>query len=386
MTDTQKDTATYTAGSNAVSKLATEDANPYYQARIKKERRIAFVEAAVVNAALFGYFAFACYMIFEQIRAHFSETELNAQYDGNFMVRLAALGAVVGVAVTLFSRSPGRILIERTNKILKPLYVPSTRPFYLSPSGLFGLAVGAVTVVLGWMITEIRLQDFFFSQGSEHAAKLASAMLMPNTGILPQVLFAMLDTIFMALMSTTVALPFAFFVSFLCARNLMKHHWYTKAIYFVLRFVFNFSRSVEPILWAIVFSVWIGIGPFAGMMALMIHSVASLAKQYSEVIEDIDYGPMEAIEATGANPVQVVAYGVVPQIVLPFLSFTIFRWDINIRMATVIGLVGGGGIGTLLFQYQGHADWQSVGTIIIAIALVVWIMDYLTARIREAIY
>jgi phosphonate transport system permease protein len=143
---------------------------------------------------------------------------------------------------------------------------------------------------------------------------------------------------------------------------------------------------VEPLIWAIIFSVWVGIGPFAGMLSLMLHSVASLVKQYSEVIEDVDRGPMEAIEATGANAVQVVLWAVVPQVVLPFLSFTIYRWDINIRMATIIGLVGGGGIGTLLMQYQGLAKWNEVGTIILIIAAVVWIMDYLTARIREAIY
>ncbi|MHC4306713.1 MAG: ABC transporter permease subunit, partial [Planctomycetota bacterium] len=93
-----------------------------------------------------------------------------------------------------------------------------------------------------------------------------------------------------------------------------------------------------------------------------------------------------AIEATGANRVQVVWYAVVPQIILPYLSFTIYRWDINVRMATIIGLVGGGGVGQLLMQYQGLAMWSQVGTIVLVIAIVVWIMDYLSARIREAIY
>jgi phosphonate transport system permease protein len=118
----------------------------------------------------------------------------------------------------------------------------------------------------------------------------------------------------------------------------------------------------------------------------MLHSIASLAKNYSEQVECIEQGPVEAIEATGANRLQVIWFAVVPQIVLPFLAFTIYRWDINVRMATIIGLVGGGGIGTLLMQYQGLARWNEVGTIIITIAAVVWIMDYLSAKIREAIY
>jgi len=82
----------------------------------------------------------------------------------------------------------------------------------------------------------------------------------------------------------------------------------------------------------------------------------------------------------------VVWYAVVPQIVLPFLSFTIYRWDINVRMATIIGLVGGGGIGTMLMQYQGLARWHEVGLIVLIIAIVVWVMDYISAKIREAIY
>lgn len=107
------------------------------------------------------------------------------------------------------------------------------------------------------------------------------------------------------------------------------------------------------------------------MIALLVHTIASNAKLYSEAIESIEQGPVEAISATGANKVQVVWHAVVPQIVLPFLSFTIYRWDINVRMATIIRLVGGGGIGNLLMQYQGLARWREVGLIVIMIAFVV---------------
>ena len=159
----------------------------------------------------------------------------------------------------------------------------------------------------------------------------------------------------------------------------------TMAIYNIVRFFLNISRSIEPLVWAIIFSVWVGIGPFAGMLALCLHSVSSLSKLYSEQIENISNGPIEAITATGAHPIQVIWYGVVPQIVLPYLSFTIYRWDINVRMATVIGLVGGGGIGTMLMQYQGLAKWNEVGMLVIIIALIVWLMDWLSSRIRESI-
>ena len=147
----------------------------------------------------------------------------------------------------------------------------------------------------------------------------------------------------------------------------------------------NISRSIEPLIWAILFAVWIGIGPFAGAMALMVHSVSSLVKQYSEAIEGVDEGPIEALQATGANRVATAWFAVVPQVVLPYLAFTIYRWDINVRMATIIGLVGGGGIGGLLIQEQGLAHWTQVGTIAFLIFTVVWSMDFFSARVREAI-
>src|SRR5262249_51290967 len=152
-----------------------------------------------------------------------------------------------------------------------------------------------------------------------------------------------------------------------------------------LRTVLNVVRSVEPLIWAIVFSVWVGIGPFAGMLALMVSSIASLTKQYSEQIVSVEEGPIEGVQSTGAGSLQVVWFAIVPQIVLPFVGFTIYRWDINVRMVTIIGLVGGGGIGTMLIQYQGQAMWNEVGCLVLVIALVVWIMDTSSAYIREAI-
>jgi phosphonate transport system permease protein len=166
----------------------------------------------------------------------------------------------------------------------------------------------------------------------------------------------------------------------------MKDNKFSFFIYYVLRIILNFIRSIEPLIWAIIFSVWVGIGSYAGMIALLVHSIASNAKLYSEAIEGIEEGPVEAISATGADKIQIIWYAVVPQIVLPFLSFTIYRWDINVRMATIIGLVGGGGIGTMLMQYQGLARWNEVGLLVIMIAFIVWVMDYRSAKIREAIY
>ncbi|MGA7721697.1 MAG: phosphonate ABC transporter, permease protein PhnE [Ignavibacteriaceae bacterium] len=243
-----------------------------------------------------------------------------------------------------------------------------------------------ITFVAGWIITKISIVGLFSSEGLQGAGRIFGALFNPQFGIFDDVLFAMIETIYIALVATLISIPPTLLISFFTARNLMKENKIAVGIYYVLRIVLNFIRSVEPIIWAIIFSVWVGIGPFAGMIALLVHSIASNAKLYSEAIESIETGPIEAITATGANKVQVVWHAVVPQIILPFLSFTIYRWDINVRMATIIGLVGGGGVGTMLMQYQGLARWREVGLIVLMIAFVVWIMDYISAKIREAIY
>ena len=133
----------------------------------------------------------------------------------------------------------------------------------------------------------------------------------------------------------------------------------------------------------VIFVIIVGLGPFAGILALTIHSIAALGKLYSESIESIDPGPIEAIQATGANWIQTVMFAVVPQIIPPFVSFTIYRWDINIRMSTVVGLVGGGGIGYLLVQWIGKTDFQAAGIAVWFITVTVALLDYISAEIRE---
>ena len=248
-----------------------------------------------------------------------------------------------------------------------------------------GWTTFVVSVLAGWIITDISPVEFFSSQGLNGAARIFGALATPNFDIIGQALEAMVVTVFTAFMATIVAVPLAFLLSFPAARNVMSASTTERGIYTALRALLNIARSMEPIIWAIIFSVWVGIGPFAGMLALVVHTIASLAKLYSEQIEDVNDGPIEAISATGANRLQVLWFAVVPQIVIPFLSFTIYRWDINVRMATIIGFVGGGGIGTLLTQYQGLSKFNEVGTLVIIITLVVWLLDVASARVREAL-
>ncbi|MFZ1709458.1 MAG: ABC transporter permease subunit [Anaerolineae bacterium] len=156
-----------------------------------------------------------------------------------------------------------------------------------------------------------------------------------------------------------------------------------QVVYFITRTVLNALRAIEPLIMVIVFAVWVGIGPFAGVLALCLHTIASLGKLYSEQVESIQSGPLEAITATGATRLQTIVYAVIPQVVPPFISFTLYRWDINVRMSTIIGFAGGGGIGFLLQQNINLLQYRQASVQMLAIALVVASLDYLSAAIRE---
>lgn len=193
-----------------------------------------------------------------------------------------------------------------------------------------------------------------------------------------------LETIALALMATTFSIIIGLPLSFLASRNLMMHNPVSTGVYYVTRMFLNILRSIEVIIWAVIFAAAVGLGPFAGMLALTLHSVASLGKLYSEAIEAIDPGPMEALTATGANRLQVIVYAVIPQFIPQFLSFTMYRFDINVRMSTIVGLVGGGGIGFILLQYINLTQWNQAGTALLMIAIVVILMDYLSSLVRKA--
>lgn len=201
---------------------------------------------------------------------------------------------------------------------------------------------------------------------------------------LTDVVNAMFVTIFMALLATTFGTIIAIPLSFLAARNITYRGVLGKAAYFITRSFLNIIRSYEPLVMATIFALIVGFGnPFAGVLALVIVTTASLGKMFSEAVESIDPGPIEAITATGANRAQVILYGVVPQIIPDFLSFTIYHWDINVRISTIIGFVGGGGIGYFLSQAINAFQYPKAGAALLAIILVVWALDFLSAEARK---
>jgi phosphonate transport system permease protein len=190
------------------------------------------------------------------------------------------------------------------------------------------------------------------------------------------------ETILLALMGTVFGVLLSVPFSFLGARNLMGGSALGLSVYSAVRTLFTITRSIEVVILGVIMVVVVGVGSFAGVLAIVVHSIGSLGKLYSEAIESIEPGPVEAITATGANRVQTVLFGVIPQIIPEFLAVTIFWWDHNVRMSTVLGLVGGGGIGYLLIQYINLLQYNQAATVLWMIIAVVMAMDYASAAIR----
>ena len=191
------------------------------------------------------------------------------------------------------------------------------------------------------------------------------------------------ETILLGLMATVFGVIFALPVGFLAAHNIMSGNLLTRVVYLVIRLALSILRSIDALIWAIIASAWVGLGPFAGTVALTVHTIGTLGKLYAEAIESIDDGPLEAVRATGANWLQVIIYAVIPQVIPPFVSFTVYRWDVNIRTSTIIGAVGGGGIGLLLIQWIRLLDFDSAGIAVWLIAVVVSILDYVSTEVRK---
>ena len=256
-------------------------------------------------------------------------------------------------------------------------------PWYRTTSGLFIAVLLATLLITTFAVTIASGTWERFLQNPAKAARVFRALLAPNFQFWQDAIFKLFETIFMAIMATLIGVIVAAPLSFFAARNLTKNP-VGRLVYMLIRGILSIFRSIEPIVWAIVFLVWVGPGrnPFAGFLALLIHSIADLTKLYAERLESIDTGPVEAITATGGSWLSVLRYAVVPQIINPYISFTLYRWDINIRMSTIVGLVGGGGIGQLLLLLLQAQRFSDAAICVYLIAMLVWAIDALSSKLR----
>jgi phosphonate transport system permease protein len=199
--------------------------------------------------------------------------------------------------------------------------------------------------------------------------------------MLPEIVFAIFETIQMALVGTTAAVVLAFPFGLLAARNTSPHRW----VYTGTRLLLNANRAVPDLIFALIFVAAVGLGPFGGVMALAVGAIGFMGKLYAEAIEAVDPQPVLAVSATGANRVQTFIYGVVPQAMPLVASYALLLFETNIRSATVLGIVGAGGVGFVLSKYMALFQYQKLLGALIAIILTVTIIDRLSDALRRRI-
>lgn len=254
---------------------------------------------------------------------------------------------------------------------------------------LSSLAVILLVLYVGFKITDVDVSR----ANPEYALGVLKQLVSFDWSVLgPQnefetfwdgALGLMVITIFLGIMGTALAMVIAIPLSFLGARNIMAGNPVTNAIYVLVRLAFTVIRSIDVLIVVIVMVILFGLGNAAGVFGLAFHNIGVMGKLYSEAIEGIDAGPLEAITATGANRFQVIWTAVLPQLFNPFVSFSIYRLDTNVRLAPILGLVGGGGIGVALFQNIQLLRYPQAGTIILLIVVTVAAMDFISAQIRK---
>jgi len=239
------------------------------------------------------------------------------------------------------------------------------------------MALVAGGAALAWTIWDTGSDPLRFVRGLPWMADFVRRMVPPDLDVLPSALAGALITFEIALLGTTVAAIAAVPLGFLSARNVAA-----PPLFHPVRMALNFLRSVDTLVWALLFVAAVGLGPFPGVLAVVAYTTTSLAKLYSEAIEGIDRGPVDAIVATGATQLQVLRFGVLPQVLPLFLSYVLYRLETNIRAATVLGFVGAGGIGFYLQTYLRMIDYPAASTVLLVTVAMVMAVDWISSRLR----
>lgn len=245
----------------------------------------------------------------------------------------------------------------------------------------FGWLVGVAVVVFAWLPISEKTVWFFVEDAGRQAMDIGSRMLPPKFDYMEKLWWPVWDTISIATLGTLIALVIAIPVAFAAARNTTPH----PLVRAIALFVIVSSRSVNSLIWALMLVFIFGPGMLAGTIAIGLRSVGFCAKLLYEAIEEIDESQVEAIEATGASGAQKMLYGIVPQVLPTFAGVGVFRWDINIRESTILGLVGAGGIGLQLNGSINTLAWTQVSMILLVILLTVIVSEWVSARVRHAI-
>ncbi|MFC7403846.1 phosphonate ABC transporter, permease protein PhnE [Georgenia alba] len=248
------------------------------------------------------------------------------------------------------------------------------------PRARFLLGIPVAVVVLLWSFQGAEFNFAKLGEGSTNMVEFLGRLFPPNFAKLGTIVALLIETLQMAIVGTVLGAVLSLVVAFGAASNIAPR-W----LYYPSRWVMNVIRSVPDLVFALMFVSAVGLGPFAGILAMTLGSIGSIGKVYAEAMEAVDRGTVVAIEAVGASKRQVIHYGVLPQAAPLLVSYTLLLFEGNVRGATILGLVGAGGIGLELTTAMRMYDYGHLSAIIICIVVLVTLIDQGSALIRRRI-
>ncbi|KQY98133.1 phosphonate ABC transporter permease [Pseudolabrys sp. Root1462] len=272
-----------------------------------------------------------------------------------------------------------------TDITARPIAAPDSgtavprHPLTKRAKGWLGWAIVAAVLVWSWGPSEMFRATSLVTDW-RNMAEFGKAFLNPNFHDWDHYLADMVVTIQIAVWGTALAVLFGIPLSILCSSNVAPQ-WIVQPV----RRLMDACRAINEIVFALLFVVAVGLGPFAGVMALFVHNLGVFAKLFSEAVEAVDPRPVEGIRVTGALKVQEVVFGVIPQVTPLWSSLTLYRLETNVRSATTLGIVGAGGIGQTLYESIRSFQYGQTAAQIIIVVLTVMLLDLVSARIRKAL-
>lgn len=247
---------------------------------------------------------------------------------------------------------------------------------------------------------EIHLSQLFSGDSLEQIGLYVKKLFPPDLSatVIHEALKGTIETFAISFMGTLMAVTIALGAVFFASRNLIysgllyemepRSGWkrvLRMAPYLSAKGLLNLLRTIPEMVWALIFVFLVGLGPFPGVLALGVHTGGVLGKLFGEVLEDVDTQPIEALQATGASRLQILFYGILPQVLPQFISYTLYRWEVNIRVAAVLGFVGAGGLGQRIHIAISLFLENQLLTLIMAIYILVTAVDYLSAYLRRKV-
>jgi phosphonate transport system permease protein len=243
------------------------------------------------------------------------------------------------------------------------------------------LVMAGFAVVLWLSAARIHLSLKNIILGVPNMADFFGRMVPPDFSNLRSLLAPTIETVQIAAWGTVIAVVASAPLALLAARNTAPH----PSIYYVTRLFLNLLRSINELIYALLLVSAVGLGPFPGVLAIALHATGMLAKFVAEEIEHVNRGPVEALQAAGAGRMQVILFGIVPQVLPAVVGYILYRFDVSIRSATVLGLVGAGGLGFTLITSMKMFKYHETATCILVIILLIWAADAVSSHLQKKI-